>query len=214
MITALIFSVPKWEHVRSERQPTTRGVMSRGLIVAIIGSALPAASCNAMAAFMVSSLVDGGVTAGTAGTILAVAAFCGIGGRILAGALADRMRQGHFALIVVLVLGGAAAYLLLAWAPSQTMLLVGAILGYGVGWAWPGVMLLAVGRATPGAPATFAGVTQATTFVGAVAGPAAFGQVALHVSYPAAWTMLAIASALGAVTMYLGGRRVLHPTEV
>ena len=66
-------------------------------------------------------------------------------------------------------------------------LVAGVVLGFGLGWAWPGLMNFAVVRLHPQAPAAATSITQTGVYAGGCLGPLGLGAVAAHVGYPTMW---------------------------
>ena len=83
------------------------------------------------------------------------------------------------------------------------------VLGFGLGWAWPGLMNFAVVRLHPQAPAAATSITQTGVYAGGCLGPLALGAVAAHLGYPTMWAVAA-ASMLVAATLMLTGSRLLE----
>ena len=72
---------------------------------------------------------------------------------------------------------GAAGLALLA-VPGTPALAVGVLLGFGLGWSWPGLMNFAVVRLHPQAPAAATSITQTGVYAGGCLGPLSLGAVA------------------------------------
>jgi predicted MFS family arabinose efflux permease len=106
-----------------------------------------------------------------------------------------------------MVSAGILGYLALASGLSA-LLIPGILLAYGAGWGFNGLFNLAVVRAYPHAPAQATGVTQVGAYLGGMLGPLGFGLLVDHAGYGAAWSMCAVAAALGAVTLF-AARRLL-----
>ncbi len=123
--------------------------------------------------------------------MLTLGSATGISMRLLAGVRADRRGGRHLPVVSVLLLGGALGYLLLAPGAVPTHLL-GALVAFGSGWAWPGLFNLAVVRLNPGSPAAATGITQTGVYVGALSGPVVFGVVVDTAGYGLAWTLAAL----------------------
>ena len=69
-------------------------------------------------------------------------------------------------------------------------------------WGWPGLFNLAVVDLNRNAPGAATGVTQSGIYVGAAAGPAAYGVISAELGYSAAWAasgVLCLAAALAFV---------------
>jgi predicted MFS family arabinose efflux permease len=91
-------------------------------------------------------------------------------------------------------------------------LVVGTVVGFGLGWSWPGVLNFAVVQLNPRAPAAATSITQSGVYVGGCVGPLVFGLLAAH-SYPLAWLVAAAAMVGAAVTMLVGRWRLMaHPS--
>ena len=57
-------------------------------------------------------------------------------------------------------------------------LVAGVVLGFGLGWAWPGLMNFAVVRLHPQAPAAATSITQTGVYAGGCLGPLGLGALA------------------------------------
>lgn len=178
------------------------------LVLLAVAVGFAAAANGTLATFVVSAGVAAGLGESAAGLVLTLGSATGISMRLLAGARADRRGGRHLPVVSVLLLGGAVGYLLLAPGAVVTHLL-GALVAFGSGWAWPGLFNLAVVRLNPSAPAAATGITQTGVYVGALAGPVIFGIVVDHSGYGLAWTLAALSSAGAAAGVVLGRRRVV-----
>jgi cyanate permease len=86
------------------------------------------------------------------------------------------------------------------------------VVGFGLGWSWPGVLNFAVVQLNPRAPAAATSITQSGVYVGGCLGPLLFGVLAAH-SYPLAWLVAAAAMVAAAATMLIGRWRLMaHPS--
>ncbi len=102
---------------------------------------------------------------------------------------------------------GAVGVALLA-VPGEAALVAGVVLGFGLGWAWPGLLNFAVVRLHPQAPAAATSITQTGVYAGGGAGPLTFGLVAAAYGYPTAWLCGSVAM-LGAAGLMVVGSRAL-----
>lgn len=91
---------------------------------------------------------------------------------------------------MLLLLGGTVGYLLLSTG-TLVGFVAGAALAFGAGWAWPGLLFLALVRQFPSASGRPSGQVQRGMFTGAMVGPFLFGVVADAVSFTVAWWMSA-----------------------
>jgi hypothetical protein len=78
------------------------------------------------------------------------------------------------------------------------------VLGFGLGWSWPGLMNFAVVRLHPQAPAAATSITQTGVYAGGCIGPLGLGAVAAVAGYPVMWSVAAVAMLLAAGFMVLG----------
>jgi predicted MFS family arabinose efflux permease len=177
------------------------------LVVIGVAATLGAGAANALGTFLVDAAVGRGLAPGAAGLTLTFGSAVCVLARIGGGWQADRRPARQVGVIAALLAAGAAGLLLLAL-PGTTALVVGVVLGFGLGWSWPGLMNFAVVRLHPQAPAAATSITQTGVYAGGCLGPLALGAVAAHAGYPTMWTMAAIAMALAAALMVLGSRRL------
>ncbi|SDT72574.1 MFS transporter [Actinoplanes derwentensis] len=186
----------------------TRSGRSTGPLVVIgVAATLAAASANALGTFVVSSAVERGIAPGPAGLALTLGgAICALA-RIVGGWQADRHPDHQIGVIAALLGTGAAGLALLA-VPGTPALLAGVVLGFGFGWAWPGLMTFAVVRLHPQAPAAATSITQTGVYAGGCVGPIALGAIAHGAGYPAMWFSAAAAMIGAAGLMVLGSRLI------
>lgn len=177
------------------------------LVVIAAGSVFAAGAANALGTFLVDSAVDRGMAPGQAGWTLAVASATGIVCRLGWGWFADRVSHGRILMVVGMLTVGAGGLVLLTL-PAPEALVIGALIAFGFGWAWPGVLNFTVVSTHRAAPAAATGITQTGVYLGGCFGPLAFGTIAQTASYPTAWLFGAAAMLVAAILM-LVGRRML-----
>ena len=175
------------------------------LLAVIAGTGMAAAT--SLGVFLVASGVDAGLEAGTAALIGTLCSSICIAMRIALGWLADRrtIRDGYV-LIAVLLAAGATGHLLLGVANGSAFL-VGALVAYGLGWSWTGLLQACVVRDNRAQVATATGRLTVGTSLGAAAGPLVFGLVVDSFGFAPAWVM-AGALSLGAGLFMAGWRLV------
>jgi MFS family permease len=185
---------PTRRRERRRPAPTAIGALS----VIGVGVALGAGSAGSMGTFLVDSTATRGLAPGLAGLTLTLGSVACIVGRVGAGWLADRRRaHGDVLAVVVLMLVGAVGLALLS-APGTVALVTGVLLGFGFGWAFPGLVNFAVVQLHPNAPAAATAITQTGVYAGGCFGPLIFGAVAAGPGYPTAWLGAAVAMLLAA----------------
>lgn len=150
-----------------------------------------------------------GIDPALAGLTLSLGSAVGIVIGALGGWLADRRDRNHLAVVSGMMAAGAAGVALLAASPAWA-LAAGTVLGFGLGWSWPGVRTLAVVRLNPTAPAAATGITQAGIYAGSASGPLAFGAVVDATSYARAWSSAAVTMVLAAGLMLAGRQLIQH----
>ncbi|WP_034217212.1 MFS transporter [Actinoplanes subtropicus] len=181
------------------------GRATGALIVIGIAGTLAAGSANALGTFLVDSAVARGIAPGPAGLSLTLGSAVCVTARILGGWQADR-RPGRQVGVIAGLLGFGAAGLLLLAVPGPVPLIAGVVLGFGLGWSWPGLMNFAVVRLHPQAPAAATSITQAGVYAGGCVGPLGLGAVATLFGYPTIWIVAAVAMVSAAALMLLGSR--------
>jgi MFS family permease len=203
-------SVPVGAVAPGGRRPVGRRVdVPIGPLVVLAAAVGFAAAANGtLATFVVSAGVDAGLGESAAGLVLTLGSAAGITMRLVVGARADRRGGRHLPVVSMLLAGGAVGYLLLAPGLVATHLL-GALVAFGSGWAWPGLFNLAVVRLNPTAPAAATGITQTGVYVGGLTGPILFGLVVDSAGYGLAWLLAGLASALAAAGVVYGRSRVV-----
>lgn len=216
-IVTLVF-LPPDSFDRAEPEPGT-GARSPGpppplrtglapLLVIAAGGVLAAGSAGSLGGFLVASAVDSGIAPAAAGMLMALGSVVGIAGRLVDGYLADRREGGHLPVISLQLFAGSVGLVLLATGGNVAILL-GTVLGYGMGWSWPGLLNFAVVRLNRGAPAAATGITQTGIYIGAGTGPLAFGLLVTATSFAVAWVSAAGAM-IGAALLMLLARRLIH----
>jgi MFS family permease len=196
---AALLLVPSDGGRRTRRRQPPPGPTATGALRVIgAGVALGAGAAGCLGTFLVDSAATRGLAPGLAGLTLTLGSVACIAGRVGAGWLADR-RGAHgdvLAVVVLLVVGSGGLALLSA--PGAAALVTGVLLGFGFGWAFPGLVNFAVVQLHPHAPAAATAITQTGVYAGGCLGPLAFGTAAAAHGYPAAWLGAAVAMLLAA----------------
>jgi MFS family permease len=195
------------ESTRRERTGDKGELATGALSVIAVAAGLAASASTALGIFLVASAVDRGVDAGLAGLTLTMGSVVGLVLRLVHGWLADKRTGGHIAVVAASLLLGAGGLALLA-VPGSVALVLGTVLGFGLGWAWPGLLQFAVVRLNPTAPAAATSIVQVGVYGGGFAGPIGFGFLATHLSFPVAW-LVGAASMVVAAALMVVGRRML-----
>ena len=179
------------------------------LLFLTVGGFLGAAAGTSLGAFLVDSSVAVGFAPSTAGWLYALLSLAMVGSRIGFGWGVDRAQsRSRFGIIALLLGVGSAGYVLLI-GDNPVVFVVGAALGFVVGWAWTGIFHYTIVTWFRRAPAAATGFIQTGLSLGAGLGPLGFGIVAEHQGYPTAWGSAGMVSLLASITI-LGARRHLR----
>lgn len=179
------------------------------LLFLTVGGFLGAAAATSLGAFLVDSAVSIRFAPSTAGWLYALLAWATVASRVALGWGVDRApTRSRFGVIAMLLGAGAAGYLLLAGS-NHILFVLGAVLGFVVGWAWTGLFHYAIVTWYRRSPAAATGFVQTGLSLGAGLGPLGFGIVAEQQGYPAAWVAAGAVSLFAAVTV-LGARSHLR----
>ncbi|MGW1056730.1 MFS transporter [Micromonospora rubida] len=184
------------------------GGATGALVLVGVAATLAAAAANALGTFLVDSAAGRGLSPGLAGLTLTLGSVVCVAARIGSGWLADRRDGGHVAVIAGMLVVGALGLVLLALS-GPVPLVAGVVLGFGLGWAWPGLMTFAVARLHPQAPAAATSITQTGVYAGGCLGPLALGATATVFGYPTMWLAAATAM-LGSAALMLTAARLLR----
>ncbi|WP_433782046.1 MFS transporter [Actinomycetospora sp. CA-101289] len=206
---AALAAAPRGAGPESRATDRTADRATTALAVIGVAAGLGAASSTGLSIFLVASAVDQGVAPGLAGLVLTLGSVVAVLVRMLHGWLADRRSGGHVAVVAgSLILGGAGVVLLAV--PGSVALIVGTVLGFGLGWSWPGLLQFAVVRLNPAAPAAATAIVQVGVYAGGCLGPLGFGLLATHISFATAWVVAAIAMVIAGAGVLVGRRLLLR----
>jgi MFS family permease len=204
---AALWLVPAEASEPREKKARRGGRATGALAILGVAGTLASGSANALGTFLVDSAVARGIEPGLAGLALTLGSLVCILARVGGGWQADFFPTRQVAVIAGMLAVGAVGLGLLA-VPSGLTLVVGVVLGFGLGWSWPGLMNFAVVRIYPQEPAAATSITQTGVYAGGCLGPLCLGQVAGHAGYPTMWTVAAVMM-LGAAALMVVGSRML-----
>lgn len=180
--------------VERDRPPTG------ALLVSAAAMVLASASTNSLGAFVPSWAFRVGLTPSQAGVLVAAGSALSVLVRVLTGARADRRRGRNLPVVSAYLAAGAVGMVVLSYDHLPSVL-VGTLVAFGIGWAWPGLLLFAVVRVGRDSPAAASGTIQAGAFAGGAFGPALFGLLVAATSYETAWRTAAAVTLLSAVLL-------------
>jgi MFS family permease len=209
LVAALLPAGARREAVPVRHAPASDppAIARRPLLVLACGAGLGSAVANTLGTFFVLSAVTSGTGNGAAGLLAVLGGVSSMAMRLGAGRYADRRGRRHLLVVAGLLGAGTAGFLLLA--TGQTWALApGAVLAYGLGWGWAGLLNFAVAKSHPQGAGQATGMVQAGTAAGGMLGPLSFGFLVSVTGYGTGWLADAAAMAVGALIL-LAGRRAL-----
>ncbi len=168
-----------------------------------LGGCFAAGAVITVSGFFTTAAEEAGYSSGEAGVLLGVGGLILIVSRLSWGLAADRLEFDRFRAVAVAVGVGAIPFVLYA-TESRPLLLVGTVVVFGVGWSWPGLMLLGLIELHPEAPGAASAVVQTAILVGALASPIAFGALADAKGFSVAWYLPAGFAVAGSALLMAG----------
>jgi MFS family permease len=157
---------------------------------------------SSLGAFFVLYAVDQGMSPAAAGLTVAVASLINVTMRISMGWIADRRGGEAFARGGLLLAGGSIGYFVLLGGTAW-LLPVGAVLAYGLGWAWQGLIHLGAVRLVPRSPGYATGVIRTGLAIGSATGPVVSGVLIGVAGYRPLWLLLGLLAVGAATAVFL-----------
>ncbi|MCI2418302.1 MFS transporter [Saccharopolyspora sp. K220] len=198
------FSVPRLpaaERSATSRTETSGRNAGRGaLLLLAISGGLGSAAANALGAFVTTTAVEVGFSPSAAGLVLSLGSATGLVIRLCAGVLADRKNPNLVRMITAMLLIGSIGFGLMA-VDSPAVFLIGVSVGFGAGWAWPGLLNFAVAKLAPDRVASATSFTQTGIYLGGSLGPLLFGVFAEHAGLAGAWLAAGIAAIIAGILL-------------
>ncbi|MGW3467803.1 MFS transporter [Saccharopolyspora sp. NPDC000995] len=170
------------------------------LLLLAISGGLGSAAANALGAFVTTTAVEVGFSPAVAGLVLSLGSATGLTIRLCAGVLADRKNPNLLRVITAMLLIGSIGFGLMA-VDSTWAFLIGVSIGFGAGWAWPGLLNFAVARIAPDRVASATSFTQTGIYLGGSVGPLLFGIFAEQAGLAGAWLAAGIAAIIAGVLL-------------
>lgn len=152
---------------------------------------------NSSSTFVVDYATEVGYSHRIASMVLVIGGALAILGRLTVGWLSDRYTAPPGP-AMALVFGCAAAGLGLLAIERPVTVVIGAMVLFGLGWAFAGLLFLAVAQIAPTRTGRATGFVLLGGAIGGAAGPAGFGLVIEQFGYPAAWAATALLAVVAA----------------
>jgi predicted MFS family arabinose efflux permease len=205
--------LPREEVTRGAAQVSVEMAPVGALALTAVAMAVASAAVNSLGAFLASWGFQIGMTPSQTGFLMAAGSGLSIGARVLTGHRADQRVGRNLPVVAMQMLFGSVALAVVSIGNIPT-LWVSAILAFGIGWAWPGLMLFAVVRMGREAPGAASAAVQAGAFVGGASGPALFGLLVSHTDYPFAWRVASLFMLIASGLVLLARRMFLRDMGV
>ncbi len=184
----------------------------RALLLCTAASACFAIVQGSLLAFFVTyAMVRIDLSLAVAGIAFSIMQLTGVGGRVMAGWVADRVHSPRSVLIALGVASSVTVAVVAAMSPSWprwAVQVVAAVAGV-ASTSWNGVFMAELSQlAPPGRVGEVAAAATFFTFVGYVIGPATFGWALTQgISYAIAFAILAVVPLCGVAAIALAGSR-------
>lgn len=146
---------------------------------------------NAMTTFYIPASTTAGIDASSAAWAMGVGSMVGVGVRLLLGLLWDRTHFDSWKVMAAQFWTWGSALLLLSRMTSFPVGVLVAVLGFGIGWAWPGLFHLSLSGMNRQSVARATSVIMLGVYIGGLLGPLIVGIVSASVSYAVAWLLCA-----------------------
>ncbi|KAA5830052.1 MFS transporter [Saccharopolyspora hirsuta] len=176
------------------------GARRSALLLLAISGGLGSAAANALGAFVTTTAVEVGFSPSAAGLVLSLGSATGLLIRLCAGVVADRRNPNLVRVISAMLLIGSIGFGLMA-VHSPVAFLIGVSIGFGAGWAWPGLLNFAVAKIAPDRVASATSFTQTGVYLGGSLGPLLFGVLAEHAGLAGAWLAAGAAAIVAGVLL-------------
>lgn len=195
---------------RGVRRPSQRPIAGGLFASLVVGAALGATASSTLGAFVVDSGVRmSGVGEGAAGIIVAVSGAVGMMTRVGFGWFVDgRSSKVPYVASVWMLVLGAAGFILLSYGHPSTYI-VGAIVAYGAGWGWQGLLNFAVLTGAAAGAARVTGRLLTGFATGSAVGPLLLGQVAERFGYAPMWRIAAVLALASAAVIATTSRALM-----
>lgn len=178
------------------------------MLLSAVATMLASAAAVSLGAYLPTWAQRTGLSATEAAVLLSVAGLVALAARLASGFAADRRGGRHMPVVTLHLVGGSVGLALLS-VDEVGLVVLGALLGFGIGWSWPGVLLFALVRLGRDSPATASSAVQGGNFAGAALGPALFGQLVAGAGYATAWRAAALAMLAGGLLLLVARRMFL-----
>ena len=157
-----------------------------------------------------ASVEEASLTESAAGVLLFAGSLASIAGRMIAGAVTDRLHGRGFAGLVLLLTTGSVVFFMMRPATGAAFAVL-VLIAFATAWGWPGLMTFTVVNANASTVAASSAITQAGIFLGAGLGPILLGWVIENASFQTSWAIVSLWLLLAATIVTIVGARTQRP---
>jgi MFS family permease len=185
---------------RADRRRRLEPLPTRLLARLGFGTAVATWAAIALSSYLVAAAVDAGFSEEQGGVLLFVGSLSSLLGRLVVGALTDRIGGRGFGGVALLT--GIGAVVFVGLIPARGAWFVALVpIAFATGWGWPGLMTFSVVNANTGSAASSSAITQAGVFFGAGLSPIVLGWIVDTWSFSVAFGVVAAMLIVAAVTV-------------
>ncbi len=171
------------------------------LRMAALAGAFAAASIVSVPGFLTSAAEEAGFSERDAGLLLSLGGAVMVIARVSWGFVADRFAFDRFQIVGAMLGTGSFGFLLFT-TENRPAMVVGTLVLFGIGWSWPGLLLLGVLEQHGEAPGAATAVMQTGIRVGAMVSPLTFGVIVDRFGYAVAWYLPFATAVVGSILLF------------
>jgi MFS family permease len=207
LVYALVMMILAWRATPERRvaAPVSQLPLNWHLAALALAGGLGAAIGNSLGGFLITTLTHGGISLVTASMVAAVASIANVLVRVFAGVVVDRSTHSPQRLLAQMFAVGMVGTALLAMSSHPAQML-GAVLAYGGGWGWAGLLHYVTGAAYPGREGRATAVSQMGVSAGAASGPLIFGWLFTAAGADIAWLVMSFVGAAACLSVLIAHR--------
>ncbi|CCW04386.1 MFS transporter [Bacillus sp. GeD10] len=217
LMYAILTALLTWNANTKKRAITKERELSinKHLLFLAIAGGCGAMIGNSLGGFLITSLTHGGLSMFMASMVAAAASITNIFVRIFAGIVTDRHPSSSTTILIQMFIVGVFGTGMLMLSLPLTQIL-GAILAYGGGWGWAGLLHYVTGKSYPGNEGQATAISQMGVSTGAAIGPLLFGYLFSNLGPNIAWLSMTIAGILACISITIANsaKPIIHQNEI
>ncbi len=211
-----VIAVPTWYAIPMAPMPRKLNTGLRSQLwhtphirLAAMAGGFSAGAMMTVAGFLTTAATEtAGFSPSHAGLLMTVGGAVMIVSRVSWGIAADRWTFDRFNAVGSVLIVGAASFPLFA-AGTESSMIIGTALIFGIGWSFPGIFLLGIIEQHPEAPGVASAIVQTGVAIGALISPFLFGAMVDQWGFGVAWYLPAVLSIIGGIFMFATSRSLV-----